>query len=172
LAEGSFKSSDELTAKYAPKHLDGKEEGVVRGDPAGVVWSEPAGSKYAVEVRMKLQPLIPAVKHAEEADLSSKMPWIMGDLKQGLSTGMKEQVVNQTFVLQCERGQFSRQGEDGMDIASGQKFPFTRQKPAQARMALASWTVPVSARVIRDGGGISAVGTTIAMSTQRGGAAA
>ena len=84
-----------------------------------MVWSEAAGGKYAVDMRMKLQPLIPAVQHAEEADLCSKMAWIAGDLKQGLSTGMKEQVVNQTFVLQCERGQFSRQGEDGMDIASG-----------------------------------------------------
>jgi hypothetical protein len=53
LEEGGFKSGDELTAKYATKHLDGKEEGVARGDPAGVVWSEAAGGKYAVDMRMK-----------------------------------------------------------------------------------------------------------------------
>ena len=101
---------------------------------------------------MKLQPLIPAVKHAEEADLGSKVPRIAGDLKQSLSTGMKEQVVNQTFVLQCERGQLARQGKDGMHIAVGQQFPPARVEPAQPRVALASWTMPVSARVVRDGG--------------------
>jgi hypothetical protein len=77
------------------------------------------------------------MEHAEETDLGSKMPWIAGDLKQGLSAGVKEQVVDQPFVLQCERGQFPRQSEDGMDIASGQQFPFARLEPAQARVALA-----------------------------------
>jgi hypothetical protein len=48
---------------------------------------------------MKLQALIPAVEHAEETDLGSKMPWIAGDLKQGLSAGVKEQVVDEPLVL-------------------------------------------------------------------------
>ena len=112
---------------------------------------EAAGGKYAVDMRMKLQPLIPTVEHAEEADLGSKVPGIAGDLQQGLSTGMKEQVVNQTFVLQCER-EFARQGKDGMHVAGGQQFPFTCLEPAQAGVALASWAMPVSARVVGDGG--------------------
>jgi hypothetical protein len=87
---------------------------------------------------MKLQALIPAVEHAEETDLGSKMPWIASDLKQGLSAGVKEQVVDEPLVLQRERGQFPRQSEDGMDIASGQQFPFARLEPAPARVALAS----------------------------------
>jgi hypothetical protein len=68
---------------------------------------------------MKLQALIPAMEHAEEACLGSKMPGIAGDLKQGLGTGVKEQVIDQPFVLQRERGQIPRQSEDGMDIVSG-----------------------------------------------------
>ena len=71
-------------------------------------------------MRMKLQALIPTVKHAEETDLGSKMPWIAGDFKQGLSTGVKEQGVDEPLVLQGERSQFARQGEDGMDVAGGQ----------------------------------------------------
>jgi len=71
-------------------------------------------------VRMKLQSLIPAMKHTEETDLGSQMARIANDLKQGLSAGMKEQVVNEPLVLQCQRGQFSRQREDGMDVAGGQ----------------------------------------------------
>jgi hypothetical protein len=66
--------------------------------------SNTAGGKYTVDVRMKLQSLIPGVEHAEEAYLGPKMPWIASDLQQGLGAGMKEQVVNQPLVLQCEWG--------------------------------------------------------------------
>src|ERR1700745_2903005 len=59
-----------------------------------------------------------------------------------------------------------------MHIASGQKLPLTRLEPAHARVALAPRAMPVSARVVRDGGRMSAAGAAIAMSTPRGGAAA
>src|SRR5664279_794804 len=59
-----------------------------------------------------------------------------------------------------------------MYIASGQEFLFPRLEPAQARVALAAWAMAVSARVIRDGGRLSAAATAVAMSAQRGGAAA
>ena len=64
-----------------------------------MVWSETAGGKYAVDMRMKLQALIPAVEHAEETDLGSKMPRIAGDLKQGLGACVKKQVVDEPLVL-------------------------------------------------------------------------
>jgi hypothetical protein len=57
---------------------------------------------------MKLHALIPTVEHAEETELGSEMAWIASDLKQGLSAGVKEHVVNQPLVLQCERSQFAR----------------------------------------------------------------
>jgi hypothetical protein len=38
-----------------------------------VIRSETAGGEYAVNVRMKLQSLIPGVEHAEEAKLSTTM---------------------------------------------------------------------------------------------------
>src|ERR1035441_5750926 len=119
----------------------------------------------------KRQALVPAVEHAEEAYLGPKMPGIASDRKQGLGAGMKEQVVNQPLVLQCERGEFPRQGEDGVYIASGQQFLFPRLEPAPARVALAARAMAVSARVIRDGS-MSAVRALIAMSAQRGGTAA
>src|ERR1039458_9794928 len=115
-------------------------------------------------MRMKLQALIPAMEHAEEADLGAKMPGIASDLKQGLGAGVKEQVVDEPLVLQCKRGQFPRQSENGMDVASGQQFPLARLEPAQARVALAAWAVPVSAGVVRDGSCMSAAGAAIAMS--------
>ena len=69
-----------------------------------MVRSETAGGNDAVDVRMKLQALIPAVEHAEETDLGSKMPWIASDFKQGLGAGVKEQVVDEPLVLQVRAG--------------------------------------------------------------------
>ena len=65
-----------------------------------MVRGKAACGKYAVDVRMKLQALIPAMEHAEEADLGSKMPGIASDLKQGLGACVKKQVVDEPLVLQ------------------------------------------------------------------------
>ena len=129
-----------------------------------MIRSETAGGEYAVDVRMMLQSLVPGVQHAEEANLGTEMPGIVGDLEQSLSTGMKQQVIDHLLVLQGERGQFARQREDGMHIAGGQKFSFARLEPAQTRVALAFWTMPVATRVVRDGGGTSAASAAITMS--------
>ena len=71
-----------------------------------MVRSEAAGRNDAVDMRMKLQALSPTVEHAEEADLGTEVSRIAGDLKQGLSARVKEQVVDEPLVLQRERGQF------------------------------------------------------------------
>ena len=113
-----------------------------------MIRSKAAGSQYAVDVGMKLQALIPAVQHAEETDLGSQMPGITSDFKQGLSTGVKEQVIDEPLVLQCKRGQFPRQSEHRMDVGSGQQFPLARLEPASTRVALASWAMSVSTRVV------------------------
>ncbi len=170
--EGVAQSGDELAAEDAAEHTDGQEEGTPGGDPAGVIRSEAAGGNDAVDMRMKLQALIPTVEHAEEADLGAEVSPIAGDLQQGLGAGVKEQVVDEPLVLQCQRCQFTRQSEHSMDVASGQQFPLARLEPASARVALAAWAVPVSARVVGDGGRMSAAGATVAMSAQRGGATA
>jgi hypothetical protein len=57
---------------------------------------------------MMLQSLIPGMEHAEEADLGAQVARIGGDLQQGFGAGVKQQVVDQPFVLQREWGQFSR----------------------------------------------------------------
>jgi len=113
-----------------------------------VVRREAAGCNYAVDVRVKLQTLVPAVEHAEETDLRAKVPGIAGDFEQGLGARVEEQVIDEPLVLECERGQLPRQSEDRVDIASGQQFPLTRLEPAPARVALAPRAMPVSAGVV------------------------
>src|ERR1035441_4642695 len=132
-AECAPKSGDKLAAEDTAEHFDGKEEGAAGGDPGGGGRSEAAGGEHAGDMGMMLKSLVPGMEHAEEADLGSKMPGIASDLQQSCSTGVKQQVIDQPFILQCERSQFPRQG------------------PAQAGVALTLGAVPVSARVVRDG---------------------
>jgi hypothetical protein len=84
-----------LTAEDTTEHLDGKKERAMRGDPAGVVWSESAGSKQArtgygddaVNADSRYG-------DAEEADLRAKVPGIASDLKQGLCAGLEQEVMS------------------------------------------------------------------------------
>jgi hypothetical protein len=108
----------------------------------------------------------------EQARLRGVTREITSDFKQCLSAGVKEQVVDEPLVLQGKRGQFPRQSEHGMDVASGQQFPLARFEPAPARVAVASWAMPVSAGVVGYPGRMSAAGAAVAMAAQRGCAAA
>ena len=55
-----------------------------------MIRSEAAGGNYAVDMRMKLQALIPAMEHAEETYLGTEMARITSDFKQCLRAGVKE----------------------------------------------------------------------------------
>ncbi len=46
-----------------------------------------------------LQSLVPGMEHAEDADLCPEVTRIASNLEQGLGTGMKQQIVDQPFVL-------------------------------------------------------------------------
>jgi hypothetical protein len=80
-AESSLQGSDELATEDTAEHHDREEEGPARRDPVGVVRRKAAGGDHAVDMGMMLQPLVPGMEHAEEADLSSKVAWIASDLQ-------------------------------------------------------------------------------------------
>src|SRR5580698_8527689 len=71
--KGVLEPGDKLAAEESAEHFDGKEERSARGDPAGMVRSETAGSQHAMDMRMMLQPLVPGMENAEEANLGSTM---------------------------------------------------------------------------------------------------
>ena len=98
-AAGALQRSHELTAKNPAQDFDGKKERVAGVDPVGVIQRESTGWDHAMDMGMMLEPLIPGVEHAEESDLGSQVPGIAGDLQQGGGAGVKEQVVDQPFVL-------------------------------------------------------------------------
>ena len=106
--EGVAQPFDELAAEDPAEHADGQEEGAPGGDPSGVIRSEAASGNDAVDVRVKLQALIPAVEHAEKTDLRTQMTRVAGDFQQGLGAGVKEQVVDE--ALFCKASGASSRG--------------------------------------------------------------
>ena len=73
-------------------------------------------------MRVLLQFLIPGVEHAEEADLGAQMAGIARDFQQGFGAGAEQQIVDNLLVLQSQRGQTTRKGEDHVHVAGGQEF--------------------------------------------------
>ena len=118
-----------------------------------------------------LEFLVPGVKHTEESDLRTEALGIAGDFEQRLGAGSEQQRVELAFVLQRQRGKLVWQGKDHVNVARGQEFFFARFQPTVARVSLTPRAMPIAARVERDGL-ISASGTRIDMSTERGGSAA
>ena len=58
-----------------------------------------------------------------------------------------------------------------MYIAGGQQLALPCLQPAVAGISLALWAMPVAARVVGDGGRLSAAGTAITVSAERSGTA-
>jgi hypothetical protein len=81
MLKSRLETGDELTAKHTPEYLNGEKEARARSNPAGVIEREPAGGNNAVDMRMKLELLVPGVKHAEEADLSPEMSGVASDFE-------------------------------------------------------------------------------------------
>ena len=120
-------------------------------DPATVIGRESTCRNGAVNVGMQKQVLSPGVQDADHADLGAQVVAIDGDLQQGLSAGGKQQVVEQTRVLQSQHIEFVRHSEHDMEVAGGQEFALAGRQPALARLRLALGAVPISARVVADG---------------------
>ena len=137
---------------------------MARRNPAIMVGSQATGRDDAVHMGMMLQSLVPGMEHAEEADFGTEVAGITRDLEQGVGAGTKQQTVDQALILQREWSQLARQGENNVQVARGQQFAFPCLEPANTGVALASWAMPVTARVVRDGR-VSAVRALIAMST-------
>ena len=65
VAKGALESRNKLATKDATEHLDGKKEGVASFDPVRVISGESAGRNHAMDMRVKLELLIPGMEHTE-----------------------------------------------------------------------------------------------------------
>lgn len=73
-----------------------------------------------MDMGMKLELLSPGVKHAEESDFGTETVGIGGYGLQCFCAGVKQQIVEEFFVLQGQGGEFSGHGEDHMNVRRGQ----------------------------------------------------
>lgn len=69
-----------------------------------------------------LKVLSPGVEHAEEADVCTQVPGVASQLEHRRGAGAVEQIVEQSLVLEDERGEFVRQSEDDVEVRNGQQF--------------------------------------------------
>jgi hypothetical protein len=119
---------------------------------------------------MKLERLVPGVKHTGKADLSPEMSGAASNLEKSFCAGTKQQTIDHPFVLLGQRSQLRRQSEHDMDVGRREQFAAPCFDPAFASAGLTLRTVPIAATVIRDGGTMSAAGAFIDVTAESGGA--
>ena len=109
-----------------------------------------------MDVRMSGELLAPGMQDTEEANLCAKVSGIASGFEKSRGTGVEQEIVNDLLVLQHQRGQATRQGEDHMEIARGEKLLLTRSDPAVPSGGLTLRAMAIATAVIRDGGTMSA----------------
>ena len=92
------------------------------------------------------------------------------DLQERRRTCLKQQVIDDLFVLQREGGQCVWKGEDDMGVPDRQELALPLVEPLVARMRQALWAMAIATRVERDGA-MATRGTSVEMPTQRCGPA-
>jgi len=98
-----------------------------------------------MDMGMIFELLRPSVEHAEKADVGAEMFGIGGYGLEGLCASVKQQIVEQFFVLQGQGGEFPRHREDHMNVGRGQKLLAACFQPALPSMGLALWAMPIAA---------------------------
>jgi hypothetical protein len=101
-------------------------------------------------MRMMLKILTPGMQDGEESDLGAQVLGVRADRSQGLGRRLEEGIVDQGFVLQGERCDFLRQGEDHVEIRAVQELGLSMLDPLRPGERLALRAMPVSARVVGD----------------------
>ena len=85
-----------------------------------------------------------------EADARAQMPRVGGDRRQRLGGGPEQEVVDGRLVLERDRADCRRQGEDDVVVGNRQEFGLALGEPLARRRALTLRAVPVAAGVVGD----------------------
>ena len=67
---------------------------------------------------------------------------------QGARCRLKQDVVDNTFVLQGEQRDWSRERKNGVKVGYGQELCFAGIGPIRSCLSLAFWTMTVAARIV------------------------
>ena len=94
---------------------------------------ETASGNHAMQVRMMAQLLAPGMKHREKTNLCAQLFGIGGELQQCLRGALEQQIVDDSFILQRQLGQFLGQGKDHMEVWHRQQVCQPRLQPLGLR---------------------------------------
>ena len=111
----------------------------------------------------------PGVQHGGEADAGAQMLRVGGDGDEGLGGGPEQEVVDRSLVLERDRADRSRQGEDDVIIGNRQKLRLAVFEPLPRRRRLTLGAMPVAAGIVGDAF-VRAVLAALDVSAERGGA--
>ena len=136
---------EEEAAEQARQHAHRQEEVSLAGDPARPVRRRASAGHDDVDVGMVGQRRAPGVEHGGEADARAQMLRIGGDGSQRLGGGPEQQVVDGGLVLERDRADRRRQGEDDVVIGNRQQLRLAVFEPLPRRRGLTLRAMPVAA---------------------------
>src|SRR5215471_21698507 len=88
------------------------------------------------------------MQDAEKPDLRAQMLGIMRNGLEGLGHGLKQQGIDYTRILQCQRTELGREGKDDMAVGHRQDLPLPRRQPGSLGTPLALGAVPIPTGII------------------------
>ena len=97
-----------------------------------------------------MRSLPPSVQDSDHASLGAKMFWVRGDDADRLGRRLEQDVVDERLVLQGDRRDRRRNGEDEVEIRNRQELRATIGEPLCAREPLALGAVPVATAIVGD----------------------
>ena len=160
---------EEQPAEQAREHAHGQEEAWLAGDPARPVRRQAAAGNDDVDMGMMGQRRSPGVQHGGEADAGAEMFGIGGDGRQRLGRRLEQQVVDGGLVLERDRRDRGRHGEDDVEIGNRQQLGVAVLQPSSGGGGLTLGTMAVAAGVVGDAR-VRAVLAALDMTAERGGA--
>lgn len=150
LLEGMLQLGQELAPEESAEHTDGKEEARSTGLPGVPVVGEAPCGDDAVHVGMVDEGLAPGVEDGEEAEAGAEVTGIGGDLLERAGGTAQEEIIEDGRILESQRREALRQGEDDMRVGHRQHVDLARFEPRCLSAALTLRAVTVATRVVRD----------------------
>ena len=148
--EGVLQLPQEQSAEQPRQHAHRQEEAGAASDPARAVERGAAAGHHAMDVRMMLQGLAPGVEHRGHADLGAEMLGIGGDGGERLGRGAEQDRIDGGLVLEGDRADRRRQGEDDVEVRHRQQLGLPGREPLQPRQPLTLRAMAVAAGVVGD----------------------
>ena len=124
---------EKQAAEETRQNAHGEEEAGRAGDPARSVRRQAAARNDDVDMRMMGERRAPGVQHGGEADARAQMSGIGRERGQRLGRRSEQEVVDGGLVLERDRADRSRQGEDDVIVGNRQKLRLALGEPLPRR---------------------------------------